>query len=287
MNIDNQLKILGFIFLILGPLQVSGEDKLTNIATTHPQVAASLTQIQKLYGEDKLIKNWQANCLFNEVVNVHDFEPSIDKLKKLKDNTFLVGGPLSHQKWLIKTKAIGLLPEKSLLLSFDDLENDHFWLYPKAACAFEKQVMTFLKENKLIEIKANHYCQWITEETQKLQKLFKDSEINKVIVAHSALMPLMRASGLKALSLRESDHEKEVTPYTLKKVYRWLNSSKSRSQSKKGEQKTEKILVINEDGYQLPSQVRDSKNTIIITWSPIKVTPQPLTSLYQKLKETL
>jgi ABC-type Zn uptake system ZnuABC Zn-binding protein ZnuA len=283
MNIDNQLKILGFIFLILGPLQVSAEDKLTIIATTHPQVAASLTQIQKLYVEDKLIKNWQAKCLFNEVVNIHDFEPSIDKLKKLKDNSFLIGGPLSHQKWLIKTKAIGLLPEKSLLLSFDKLENDHFWLYPKAACAFEKQVMTFLKENNLIELEANRYCQWVTEETQKLQKLFKDSKINKVIVAHSALIPLMRASGLKTLSLRESDHEKEVTPYTLKKVYQWLNSSKS----KKGELETEKILVINEEGYQLPSQVRESKNTIIITWSPIKVTPQPLVSLYQKLKETL
>lgn len=274
MNIYKQLKILAF-FLVASHTFGQGNPRI--IATTHPQVASSLRLIKSLYPEDKLLKNWEAKNLYEQVTNIHDFEPSISKLKDLLNHSFLIGGPVTHQKWLIKARDNGLLPQKNLLLTFRDIEDDHFWLSAKAACTFEEQVMKFLKKEDLIEQTGTRYCQWVSDQTLRLKTLFKNSQIKKVILAHSALIPLMKASGLEVLCLRQNDHELEVTPNTLKKAYSWLND----------EQRLDKILIINESGYELPNQIKKTDKTIILSWSPITLGAQPIESLFQIISGAL
>ncbi len=283
MHTHNLLKILNFIargttLLVAIPLLSSLEAK-TTLATTHPQVTEVLDQLGQLYQNKEEI-TWKATSLFGAAIDVHNFQPTIKDLKKLKDQKYLVAGPIGDQRWLLNAKKKGLLSQKSLLLDFSELGNDHFWLFPSGACSFEKQVGAYLVKHKLLKETYDDYCQWMKAKQREIFELLTQANLKKVIVAHSALVPLFESAGLEVLTLRQNDHEHETTPKVLKKVSRWLSEAKAQKGGPT-------ILVINEEGFGLPRQLEKATGTLTFMWSPLQLRPRPIESLALSLKERL
>lgn len=276
MTLDNTLKILGFILLVFtfSGQHAMARESMTDLATTHPQVAAVLNQMKSFYSLTEFEKQWHAKSLYGDQVNVHDFEPTIKDLKILRKQSNLIAGPTGDQRWLIGAKAKGLLPKDTLFIEFPNLNNDHFWLFSKGGCAFEKQVNSFLKAKALLKEPKTPYCDWIVAKSQEISELLKKSHIERVVLAHSALRPLLKDCGLEVLTLMQHDHDKEVSPKTLKKLSTWLKDKKP-------------ILAIKEEGFPTPHQLVGSKLVVTLEWSPLQTRPQPLESLLSELKKAL
>lgn len=282
MSLFKTLKILGFITLIGFPLGRSlfADEPVLSITTTHPQVAAVLNQIRTLPSpnQDQYMMLWNAKSLYGDQVNVHDFEPTIKDLKKLKTQENLIAGPLGDQKWLRGAKAKGLLPKNTLMIEFPSLKNDHFWLYAEAGCQFEKQIYDYFLKVKIImepqKPLSTPYCDWITIKAEKIGRLLKKKNIKRVVLAHSALEPLMKSFGIKVLTLMQHDHDKEVSPKTLKRLTSWLREK-------------ETILAIKEKGFPTPHQLEGKKMVTTLEWAPLQTRPHPLESLYIELAGAL
>ena len=120
----------------------------------------------------------------------------------------------------------------------------------------------------------------MNKQKEIIVNLLKKANLKKVIVAHSALVPLFKGAGLEVLTLRQNDHEHETTPKVLKKVSRWL------AEAKKSEGGPS-ILVINEEGFGLPRQLEKATGIITLLWSPLQLRPRPIESLAISLKEKI
>jgi hypothetical protein len=278
MSLFKTLKILGFITLICLSMTRPGlaDEPILLMSTTHPQVAAVLNQIRSLPSpnQGQYMMLWNAKSLYGDQVNVHDFEPTIKDLKKLKEQENLIAGPIGDQKWLAGAKAKGLLPKNTLMIEFPKLKNDHFWLYPEGGCLFEKQIYDyFLKIKMIMEPQkplSTPYCDWITIKAEKIGRLLKKKKVERVVLAHSALEPLMKSFGIEVLTLMQHDHDKEVSPKTLKRLSVWLAQNKP-------------VLAINEKGFPTPHQLEEKKMVTTLEWSPLQTRPHPLESLYIEL----
>lgn len=269
-----------FTFLILGIFLNQKSFAQTPLATTHPQVAEVILQLGDLYKKEGEKPKWTSLSLFGEAIDVHNFEPTISDLKKLKDQKRLIAGPIGDQRWLLNAKKKGLLPQDTLLLDFSNLGNNHFWLFPEGACSFEEQIGNFLLKHQLIEKKRDAYCLWMRTHQQEIFNLLNKANLKKVIVAHSALVPLFKGAGLEVLTLRQNDHEHETTPKVLKKVSKWLSQAKANGP-------TPSILVINEEGFGLPRQLEKAQGVMTLQWSPLQLRPRPIESLALSLKERI
>lgn len=262
------------------PQKTWADGNVLSITTTHPQVAAVLNQMRNLPSPNQSLyaKSWQAQSLYGDQVNVHDFEPTIKDLKNLKKQNNLIAGPIGDQRWLVAAKAKGLLPDNALLLKFPNLNNDHFWLYAEGGCVFEQQIYEYFKKIKMInnpqKALSTPYCDWITIKSEKVGRLLKKKNIKRVVLAHSALEPLMKSFGIEVLTLMQHDHDKEVSPKTLKRLTSWLREK-------------EAILAIKEKGFPTPHQLEGKKMVTTLEWAPLQTRPHPLESLYLELAGAL
>lgn len=258
------LKIILLFCFVQFPIQATQQ-----IYTTHPQVAHSLNfLVEKLEPVPIL-----AISLFENMVNVHDFEPTTGDLKKLKDKSPLFAGPVDHQRWVLNAKESGLLPAKNLLITFQSKGSEHFWLEVERGCEFEEIAYKTLKEWKLLDsgYQSQKYCDWLKERQTVMKSLFKDLGLKKVILTHSALSHFMRGIGLEVLVLRNDDHQKETPPHKLKQAFNWMKEPKN-------------VLLIHESGFHLPHQLAKA-NFPMITWSPLKAKPEPLLNLQRELEK--
>lgn len=252
------------------------------VSCTHPQVASILND---LYSQSLLPKEERPSfvALFESTAGLHDFEPTIQDFKKIKASQKLIFGPLGHQKWLLKAKSMGVLPQETFHMDLSSLEDEHFWLYPKGYCTFESKILPYLKEtfNHSEEIMNSiSRCKEVEGITAEIQNVLRSLAIKTVILSHPSLVQLFKATGLKYLTLHEDDHDKEVPPQTLKKLSQWIDTGKKES--------APSILYIQEPLYPTPQMINlgIKSNTVkVFKWNPLEGKPTPLKDLLSKLRE--
>jgi ABC-type Zn uptake system ZnuABC Zn-binding protein ZnuA len=164
----------------------------------------------------------------------HEYEPTINDIKKLMQATVLLVGPIELNPWMKnisnsrsknkKLKTITLpLPDFSLA-EYPTKETEalgHFWLYPKIYCHLKKILSDELELKH--PILCNHHSieEKISTDLSKIPF--------PIILTHDALLPLFQKLANdknKIIAIKGSNHHEEASTTSVKKVYDALKSSK-------------------------------------------------------------
>jgi ABC-type Zn uptake system ZnuABC Zn-binding protein ZnuA len=266
-------KIVKYLIIMtfVGPaVQIAKAISTVKIWTTHPQVTFDL---QSLYAAHK-VEDFSAQTLFNlkDSDDIHQFEPSPKELKILNQFSPLVIGPEPHQKWITQAKKAGLLSQaKTHFLN----EQSHYWLEPKEALAFEREMVQFFKKIKP-ELELDSTYPWskaISEESQKMKDLILKKGLKKIVLGHNALAPLFSTlENIEVIILYNEDHHQEISAQHLKTIFGWSNPP-------------HEILFIFEKNLSWPKVLSEEKFSQVhkIHWSPLGIFP--LQDLRKKLEE--
>ena len=187
---------------------------------------------QILFVENKINTNELINIII-ETGDPHEFEPSINDIKKLVTAPRLLVGPMELNPWMkkvlyqrsknknLKTYYLPLPVFARTEYPSNETESlGHFWLYPKIYCHLKTQMAEILNLKNL-------KCDAITIEKIIANDL---SKLNiPLILTHDALLPLFNklSSNKKfILAIKGSSHHEEVSSSAVKKVYDALTAPK-------------------------------------------------------------
>jgi ABC-type Zn uptake system ZnuABC Zn-binding protein ZnuA len=164
----------------------------------------------------------------------HEFEPSIQDIKKLVSAQTLLVGPMELNPWIKnieklrskekKLKTFNLpLPQFSIN-EYPTKETEalgHFWLYPKIYCQLKSQLSAVFKISKPIS------CNFEKIESE-LRTDLKNIK-SPIVLTHDALLPLLKKLSVNSnqiIAIKGSSHHGEVPASAIKKVYDALISPK-------------------------------------------------------------
>jgi ABC-type Zn uptake system ZnuABC Zn-binding protein ZnuA len=250
---------------------------------THPEVCRLAEIIIKE-------NNGQGITLENIIIpsgDPHEFEPTVQDIKKLINAPNLLVGPQELNPWMknisyIRGKNKNL---KTFIMKLPDAATKdyptkeseslgHFWLYPKIYCHFKNLLsneMQFKKpilcDSTLIENKLSAALKLIT---------------SPIILTHDALLPLLEKlanNQNQIIAIKGSTHHGEVAASAVKKVYDAL--------------KLPKVIWIVETNIAISENIKSKirKSDIVINIDTAK-SEKPnqdfsiLETLHQKLLES-
>lgn len=201
-----------------------------SISCSHPEICR-MAQIL-------LHENADSSVVLENIIvptgDPHEFEPSIQDIKKLMRASTLLVGPLELNPWM---KNISLMRSKEKTLKTFTLDlpsfsiseyptNEsealgHFWLYPKIYCHLKKSL------SKILNYKQAVNCNFENIEQQLALDLKKIS--TPIILTHDALLPLLKKLATnknQIIAIKGSSHHGEVSAASVKKVYDALKANK-------------------------------------------------------------
>jgi ABC-type Zn uptake system ZnuABC Zn-binding protein ZnuA len=269
--------ILVAIFLVYFPVTFA-----RTFSCTHPEICRVANII---LAETKTPEIFLENIIVPSG-DPHEFEPSIQDIKKLVSAKELIIGPVELNPWIkniekIRSKEKNLITHdlslttllKSIYPTTETEALGHFWLYPKIYCHMKSSLAAIFKIIKPI----NCNPEIIEGELSLDLKNIK----YPIVLTHDALLPLLKKLSLptqQIIAIKGSSHHGEVPSSAIKKVYDAL--------------KAPKIIWILENNIataeNIKNKIRD--NDIIIkidtAQSPISnIDFSLLESLHKKLQE--
>lgn len=200
------------------------------ISCSHPEVCRMAQMIlQENANHDITLEN-----IILPTGDPHEFEPSIQDIKKLMRAPTLLVGPVELNPWMKNISELRLKEKnlKTIILSLpifaakeyptDDTEAlGHFWLYPKIYCHLKKEISLRLG------FKPSSNCAYSNVESHIAADLKLIS--SPVILTHDALLPLLKKLSTnknQIMALKSSTHHGEVSAAAVKHVYDALQNSK-------------------------------------------------------------
>jgi ABC-type Zn uptake system ZnuABC Zn-binding protein ZnuA len=212
--------------LILVNLQIAS-------ATTYHCSHIEICRMGQIILHENSIKDIVLENIIVQSGDPHEFEPSIQDIKKLLNAPTLLVGPIELNPWMKKISYLRTKDKKlkTITLTLPDFAKreypakeseplGHFWLYPKIYCQLKKQLAEELKYKFSL-------CNSATIEYQLRQDL-KNIAI-PIILTHDALLPLLKklaAHKNQIVAMKGSSHHEEVSAAAIKKVYDALSAPK-------------------------------------------------------------
>lgn len=236
-----QYKFLAFLCLFFSS-HLFGS---TTLFCSHPELCSLVKQLTSTPSES----------LVNITGDPHEFEPSIQEIKKLLTTPFLITGPTELNPWIKKIvfqrskipslKTISITFDQTDYQSYANANGDvlsHFWLYPKVYCSLKNKMAQELKRFA-ISVTENSNCDAETI-SNKLSKTLSQISL-PIILTHDALLPLFlslnNAKDKKIIAIKGSGHHSEISPDAIKNMYGALSSKK--------------VIWIKEDGINIPQNI--------------------------------
>lgn len=274
----NLLYLLTYLFFFPG-ITVHAASPL---ACSHQQ----LCQMANLILTEAGRTNVETKTLVHMTGDPHEFEPTINEIKKLIDAPVLITGPTELNPWMTKVsyqrskvpglKTIALKLDSSLAALYPGASNEalsHFWLYPRIYCQMKKSLA-----EKLSAVSKKDLCLTRADEIElKLKKTLASLQM-PVILTHDAILPLLlslKKDGQKLIAIKGSGHHAETSTTSVKKLYDVLSAPAA--------------IWIIEDGIHVPKNILDKKRSsdfVIKIATDVSDTQNPF-SILENLNQSL
>lgn len=173
----------------------------------------------------------------------HDFEPRPGDLKSILKADYFFSAPLELTPWaktLISKRKSKNLP--TFISNFKAKVNNapkealaHFWLIPSSLQEYSKGIVQFLKKNS--------YSPKNKLNLKEVEKLESNLTKNLLVLNHDALAPILIKNKVNYISIGLSDHHSEISPKTIKKIYRKLSQEKE-------------YIWLQEENHPIPSPLK-------------------------------
>ncbi len=200
------------------------------IYCTHPEIC----RMAQIILDENNTKNIELLNIIMPSGDPHEFEPTIQDIKKLIQAPELIVGPIELNPWMKKIsyirskdknlKTINLPLPESAISQYPTKTTEalgHFWLYPDIFCQFKKLLTKELgqKEQKICDSKTIEAL------------IARDLKVipYSIILTHDALLPLLNKLAInknQILAIKGSSHHEEVSASSVKKVYDALKEKK-------------------------------------------------------------
>lgn len=239
--------------ILLSSFQVANGN---TVSCSHPEICR---MAQIILSENSA----QGVILENIIVptgDPHEFEPSIQDVKKLMRAPTLLVGPIELNPWMknisemrsqkkdLKTFALNL--PTFAISEYPTNESEalgHFWLYPQIYCHIKKSM------SEILNYKQTVHCNFQNIEQQLASDLNKLSI--PIVLTHDALLPLLNKLATKKnqiIAVKGSTHHGEMSAASIKKVYDAL--------------KEKRVIWIVEDNIAVSENIKNKirKSDIII-----------------------
>ncbi|MDO9183299.1 MAG: zinc ABC transporter substrate-binding protein [Bacteriovorax sp.] len=222
---------------------------------SHPEICKMLDQIIKENSSDKNLAGLSTESLISVTGDPHEYEPSVNEIKKLMNAPILITGPNELNPWIKKInfqrRKIASLKTASLLFDQQDYLSyagasgealSHFWLYPKVYCSLKNKLIVELKNLGINNIK-NQAC--IYKKVEDDLRLVLAGIKKPIILTHDALLPLLLNLSpdqtLSIVAIKGSGHHEETSPISIKKMYNALSAPQ--------------VIWIQETGINIPQNI--------------------------------
>lgn len=203
-------------------------------ASTYFCSHTEVCRMAKIIFEENAVKDATLQSILIQNGDPHEFEPSIEDIKKLVEAPILVVGPEELNPWMKKISNIRKKNPKLITVNlplpnfartaYPTKETEslgHFWLYPQIYCHLKKELLINLKLK-------NFMCDFKTIEAELQNDLTK---LNiPLILTHDALLPLfnkLTSNKKQIIAIKGSSHHEEVSATAIKKVYDALAKPKA------------------------------------------------------------